>query len=281
MNKATITGALLTLIVVIIAVIAYWPTPPAVAPVVPPPVVPETTPTPTTTESVIGTSVEGRPIVAHTFGTGPTHLLFVGGIHGGYEANTVRLAEAVIEELTLADTDIPDNLTIHVIPNLNPDGYALPATASDAARRFNANQVDLNRNFDCRWAPEGSWRGQTVSAGNAPFSEPEAAALRDYVAQFPPTAAIFWHSRANAVYTSECGSGVLPGTETLMEVYAAAADYQPAGLWTAYPVTGDVEGWLASLGVPAVTVEFETRESIEWERNWAAVQATLALYESP
>ena len=117
-----------------------------------------------------------------------------------------------------------------------------------------------------------------MSAGSAPFSEPEASALRDYVATVNPNAAVFWHSKASAVYTSECGAGVLSTTDLLMDTYATAANYNAAGLWTAYPVTGDAEGWLATLGIPAITVELETRESIEWERNWAAIQALLQLY---
>jgi hypothetical protein len=117
-----------------------------------------------------------------------------------------------------------------------------------------------------------------VSAGTNPFSEPEAIALRDYVRTVNPKAAVFWHSIGNAVFTSECGNGVLSATDQLMNTYAIAADYEAAGLWTAYPVTGDAEGWLASIGIPAVTVELESRESIEWERNWAGVLATLELY---
>ncbi|MFZ2763859.1 MAG: hypothetical protein WAX80_02385, partial [Minisyncoccia bacterium] len=42
--------------------------------------------------TVIGTSVEGRLIDAYTYGDGKTHLLLVGGIHGGYEWNTVIFA---------------------------------------------------------------------------------------------------------------------------------------------------------------------------------------------
>jgi predicted deacylase len=184
----------------------------------------------------------------------------------------------MIEEFQLDISMIPESVTVHIIPNLNPDGYALPTTASAQARRFNANDIDLNRNFDCRWQPESSWRSVVVSAGTNPFSEPEAIALRDYVQSVNPNAAVFWHSIGNAVFTSECGNGVLDATEVLMNTYASAADYEAAGLWTAYPVTGDAEGWLASIGIPAVTVELETREGIEWERNWAGVLATLELY---
>jgi len=277
MNKFTIAGVVLTLFVVGLAVWVYWPAPQA------PVVVPTVTEPPaevvaTSTESVIGSSVQGRDITAHTFGTGETNLLFVGGVHGGYEANSVRLADAMIGHLH-ANTDlIPDDITVHIIPVLNPDGYALPASASDQDRRFNANGVDLNRNFDCKWAPESSWRGQTVSAGSAPFSEPEAAALRDYVQETNPSAAVFWHSIANNVYGSECENGILPETLALMNVYAEAGNYGKVPQFDAYPITGDVEGWLASINIPAVTVELETRNSIEWERNLAGTIATLELF---
>jgi len=278
MSKFIIAGALLTLTVVGLAMWAYWPAP--MAPAVAVPVVPaaESTPIATSSQTVIGTSVQSRPIEVYTFGTGDTDLLFVGGIHGGYEANSVRLAEAMIDEFQVRPEMIPPAVTVHIIPVLNPDGLALPATASDADRRFNANGVDLNRNFDCKWAPESSWRSMTVSAGTAPFSEPEAAALRDYIALTNPNAAVFWHSRANTVYGSECHAGVLESTRLLMNTYAIAANYNTVEKFDAYPITGDVEGWLASIGIPAVTVELETRESIEWERNWAGMQATLELY---
>lgn len=278
MNKFIIAGALMTLGVVGLAMWAFWPARIAPAVAVPAVETPDGVTMATSTQTTIGTSVEARPIDAYTFGTGETDLLFVGGIHGGYEANTVRLAEAMIEEFKLDGSVIPPSVTVHIIPNLNPDGYALPTTAPAADRRFNTNNIDLNRNFACRWAPESSWRSQVVSAGTAVFSEPEAAALRDYVALTNPNAAVFWHSTGNAVFTSECGAGVLLSTDLLMNTYATAANYDAAGLWTAYPITGDAEGWLASIGIPAVTVELETRDSIEWERNWAGVIATMELY---
>jgi len=277
MNKFTITGVVLTLFVVGLAVWVYWPAPqaPVVVPPTPEPVIEVIA---TSTETIIGTSVEGRSITAHTFGTGETNLLFVGGVHGGYEANSVRLADTMIGHLHANADLIPSNLTVHIIPVLNPDGYALPTTASDQNRRFNANGVDLNRNFDCKWAPESSWRGQTVSAGTAPFSEPEAAALRDYVLATSPEASIFWHSVANNVYASECENGILPDTLALMNVYADAGNYGKVPQFDAYPITGDVEGWLASIGIPAITVELETRNSIEWERNLAGTLAALELF---
>lgn len=249
--------------------------------------------TPVSTSGVIGKSVEGRAIEVYTFGTGEKKLLFVGGVHGGYEWNSVELAYRFLDRFTADPSLIPDDLTVAIIPNLNPDALhklmgvegrpVLTAIPSDptvlASARFNSNDVDLNRNFDCKWQPESTWRGQPVSAGTAAFSEPETAALRDYVTDFVPDAVIFWHSQANTVYASECEAGVLPETLALMNLYAEAADYNTQATFDAYPITGDAEGWLASIGIPAITVEMETRESVDWERNVAGVNALFDHYD--
>jgi hypothetical protein len=83
---------------------------------------------------------------------------------------------------------------------------------------------------------------------------------------------------ANNVYGSECENGILPGTLALMNVYADAGNYGKVPKFDAYPITGDVEGWLASIDIPAVTVELETRNSIEWERNLAGTIASIELF---
>lgn len=285
---------LAVLLLIVALVLIFWSPAPVVE--APTPEVIKATQTvvePLDQPSVIGLSVEGRAIEMYTFGTGDKHLLFVGGIHGGYEWNSVLLAYEMIDWFTANPTEIPSNQTITIIPVLNPDGLAAvvgtssrftmaevppPGAHTTGTGRFNARAVDLNRNFDCKWQPKSSWRSQAVSAGTAPFSEPEAAALRDFVVAVKPTAVVFWHSQANNVYASECEAGVLPDTLDIMNAYATAARYGAVASFDAYPVTGDAEGWLASLGIPALTVELETRNSIEWERNLAGVRALLQYY---
>ncbi|MEX0930282.1 MAG: M14 family metallopeptidase [Candidatus Paceibacterota bacterium] len=238
--------------------------------------------------SVIGKSVEGREIEAFTFGSGDMHIAFVGGIHGGYEWNSVLLAYEAIDHLESNPDIIPGGMRVTIIPSANPDGLEsvvgtaerftvadVPSDVDTSAGRFNANGVDLNRNFDCNWAPEGTWRGNTVSAGSEPFSEPEADALRDFVLETNPDAVIFWHSAAGAVYGSECNEGILPGTIEIMNTYASAAGYRAVESFDAYPITGDVEGWLASIGIPSVTVELTTHQAVEWEKNRAGIEAVL------
>ncbi|MEX0918459.1 MAG: M14 family metallopeptidase [Candidatus Paceibacterota bacterium] len=244
------------------------------------------------TRLTIGQSVEGRIIEAYTFKAeeASDQLLFVGGIHGGYEWNSVFLAYQVLDYLTANPDVIPDNLTITIIPVANPDGLykvvgktgrftvAEVPVGDVSAGRFNANGVDLNRNFDCKWQPESMWRGQTVSAGFGPFSEPEARALSDFVVANQPGAVVFWHSQSNAVYASECEAGILPETLVLMQTYAEASGYPSISSFDHYEVTGDAEGWLASIGIPAITVELATHETIEWEQNLAGIKAVFEQY---
>lgn len=280
------------LIILVGAWLVLKPAPPESLPIETPEVViePEVIVSPI---KVIGQSVEGRPIESYTYGTGSTTLLFVGGVHGGYEWNSVLLAYEFIDRLENKTFTVPENLKVVVIPALNPDGLfsvikkegrfvAAEIPPNDAHTtgqgRFNANNVDLNRNFDCKWQPESTWRSKVVSAGTSAFSEPEARALKNLVDEINPVAAIFWHSQANTVYASECHEGVLPETLTLMNTYADAANYKKVASFDAYPVSGDAEGWLASVGIPAITVELETRLSPEWERNQRGIEALFTYY---
>ena len=249
--------------------------------------------TPGPTHEVIGKSVQGREIDAYTYGDGETHLLFVGGIHGGYELNSVLLAYEFKDYLDADISLVPEGLTVTVIPSLNPDGVykvvgkegrfslaEIPAGVATALGRFNANAVDLNRNFDCEWKPQSTWRNAPVKTGTEPFSEPEARAIRDFVLANDISAAVFWHSQANTVYGSECLDGVLPETREIMNLYAKAAGYGAVAEFDAYEVNGDAEGWLASIGIPAITVELKTHETVEWEENLLGIKALFNYYNS-
>lgn len=242
---------------------------------------------------LIGTSVEERPIEAYTFGHGTKHIIFVGGVHGGYEWNSVLLAYKAIDYLTTYPESIPETLTVDIIPSANPDGiYTVTKkegrfTATDvsvdaailASGRFNARDVDINRNFDCKWQPKSTWRSATVSAGTSAFSEPEAEALRTFIQSTQPVATVFWHSQSNGVYASHCGEEILPATLDLMKTYAQASGYPAIKTFDAYEVTGAADDWLAKVGIPAVTVELSTHSSTEWERNLSGIQALLNHYK--
>ncbi len=240
---------------------------------------------------IIGSSVDGRAIDAYTYGSGTTNILFVGGMHGGYEWNSVVLAYTYMDYLLAHLNEIPTKLSITIIPDLNPDGVFkvigkegrfspadVPSSGDQSLGRFNAHKVDLNRNFDCNWAAKSAWKGNIVSGGTSAFSEPESRSLRDFVLKHRPAGVVFWHSQAGAVYASECGHQILPATLDIMNTYAHAAGYPAVKSFTAYKVTGDSEGWLASVDIPAITVELSTHASIQWDKNLAGINALVSYY---
>ena len=151
-----------------------------VAPVEPPPVEPPVEPEPAPapyTETVLGTSVEGRSIGATVFGTGDRRYLILGGVHGDeWGADAV---EDMVDRLKADPSLVPDGAEIHVIACLNPDGRA-------ADTRGNANEVDLNRNMPTsNWSsqldPRDSSKARALSGGTAPGSEPESVIFMDYM----------------------------------------------------------------------------------------------------
>lgn len=243
-------------------------------------------------KEILGKSAEGRNIEAYNFGTGKTHIVFVGGIHGGYEWNSVLLAYAFIDYLSTHPEIVPKNLTIEVIPSANPDGvyrvtkkegrFSKEDVSLDeevlASGRFNGNNVDLNRNFDCKWKSTSMWRKRVVSGGTSSFSEPEAKVIRNFMLTHRPAAAIFWHSKSNAVYASKCDGAILSETLSIMNLYSIASGYQAVKTFDAYETTGAADDWLASINIPAITVELSTHEEVEWEKNLKGVKAILEHY---
>ncbi len=240
---------------------------------------------------VIGTSVQGRKIESYTYGNGETHIAFVGGIHGGYEWNSVLLAYQFVDYLNANPDVIPKNISVSIIPSANPDGVFkvigkegrftiadISTGVSEAPGRFNANNVDLNRNFDCKWQATSTWQNKIESAGTSPFSEPEAKAIQSFISENHPVAVVFWHSKSDAVYASQCSKGILPETLDIMNAYSKASGYPAVKTFDAYVTTGAAEDWLASINIPAITVELKTHETVEWEKNLAGIKALFEYF---
>ena len=245
-----------------------------------------------TTKTVIGTSVENRGITAYHYGTGTEELLFIGGIHGGYEWNTVLVAYEMMDYLEKNPTVIPENLKITVIPVLNPDGLNktvgttsrftkddVPKVLEETiAGRFNAHTVDLNRNFDCDWQATGKWQNKDVSGGTNAFSEPESQAIEKYVDAHKLTAVVVWYSSAGGVFASNCHNGVSEETQLLTSIYAKASGYPAYKSFDFYTITGDMVNWLAKKNIPAISVLLTTHTDTEWSKNKAGIEAVLKHY---
>ncbi|MCX6529547.1 MAG: M14 family zinc carboxypeptidase [Actinobacteria bacterium] len=134
---------------------------------------------PNDTEIEFGRSVQNRPLTFIRRGNpNGIRVLVVGTIHGDEPAG---LALTDI----LKKMDVPENVDLWILPELNPDGIFLKT-------RQNANKVDLNRNFPVRWKPLGEV-GFWQWAGTGPATEPEVIAMMKLGKVIQPQFNIWYH----------------------------------------------------------------------------------------
>lgn len=152
----------------------------------------------------IGKSVLNRNIwcikIANEKSRGQKYSCVIDGTIHGSEWESGEICLYLAEYLLInynynkTITDIVDKSEIYLIPLLNPDGR-------QQDMRWNENGIDLNRNFDVHFGrlrgnnfPLGKifgkikfsmfelpGRGVFTNCGRYPFSEPETAALRDFM----------------------------------------------------------------------------------------------------
>lgn len=169
----------------------------------------------------IGSSVNGLPInclkISDNVAVNESNegdVVFV-GLHHAREwispETALFLAEHLLNSVAAGTdpelTTCVNNLEIWIIPALNPDGYAFTTISGNRFwrknRRNNGNGtfgVDLNRNYSYQWGGGSGAEGSNFTAddtyrGPFPFSEPETAALRDFVQGLHhPRALVSYHS---------------------------------------------------------------------------------------
>lgn len=227
-----------------------------------------------------GRSVEDRPLEAIRLGSGAIHLALMGSIHGGWEANTERLVRQAYLHFGSHRDEIPADMSLYFVPTTNPDGLA---AGSDRDAAWNANGVDLNRNFDTpNWSTDSYGQvggrygaaGTRAGAGGAfPFSEPETNAIRAFILDQQIDAVLSYHSGIVSVTTRDGGGDA---AEPLALRVAAITGYPYIRTWTAYQLTGQFMDWLDEVGVKGIEVDLPNQQDIDWETNLAAIQSVVA-----
>jgi len=220
------------------------------------------------TVSTYGTSKQGRALNAYYFGSGGKTILYTGSIHGN-EHSSRLLMNNWIDELDANVQNIPTGVRIVVVPSVNPDGMA-------ANTRTNANNVDLNRNYNT-----SDWKQdvETVNGdpfpgggGSAPGSEPETQSLMSLTSSLRPSLTMSYHSSASYAIANTCGA-----SPSLAATYAKLSGYRNmtgvSGAFT-YQITGTYDDWICErLGLASVLIELATSTSAEFSRNKAALWA--------
>jgi hypothetical protein len=151
---------------------------------------------------------------------------------------------------------VPNESQIYVIPNINPDGPA-------GSGRFNANGVDLNRNWDTNnWTSNPPILGSIKQGGGGsrPFSEPETRLLRDLLmnlkGQGRKVIVIILHSSQRDrrdIYPGYTLSRVDPESAELAQRAARTLGfvYKDAG---SDPTTGESLNWMADNGIASIDI---------------------------
>lgn len=206
----------------------------------------------------IGRSVKGSPIAATIYGAGKKRVIIFGGIHGD-EPDSSIVAKALMG--SLGQEGWPEDLTIIIVPDVNPDALL-------ANTRINARGVDINRNF-----PSASWRSdytyEDQFPGTEPASEPETRAVMSLMETYPPDFIITLHAALGCVNWDGTG-------EALAHVIADLNGY-PLCSYIGYETPGSLGTLMGTdRKLPFVTIELRKARATELvQENLPALRAVL------
>lgn len=217
---------------------------------------------------VYGQSYLGRDLVCVRIGdeAAEKSLLITFAVHGfeGESDHDGRYLVEMAERLIAHYDEHPEELrghALYVIPCVNPDGVEEGVT-EDGFGRMNAQEIDINRDFDSDWKYRNTARYRT---GDAPFATPEARAVKDLMEKISPTYGVDVHGWINGVY----------GTKALARCFRNAFGFKHR----AYQSGGKLSQWMQDHTEAAVLVELPSRPSREGYVDKNAQKLIQALNE--
>jgi predicted deacylase len=231
----------------------------------------------------VGKSVEGRAITGTRIGKGSRFIVISAALHGT-EANGSVLVDALIERFSAGESGLPADVSLFFVPRLNPDGIQVKT-------RYNANKVDLNRNWKT-----ANWQADTQDSsgtkkgagGSGPFSEPETQAYSAWLLDLREESAsrliqTSYHAAANLV---QPGYRMVNGKQQtdaisapLARAFATKVGYTYTPTWDAYEITGELINWCADHDISCFDVELPTTANLGKAAIQKHFEAVLQLAE--
>lgn len=250
--------------------------------------------------NVTGQSADQRNLYELVMGneSAPEHILIHAGIHAREYANPYLVMEQLEQCLSYYDCgffhdksyrELFDNVAVHVVPMVNPDGIALSQSGESALRspelvqtvracyeydaatrrtkstyenylarwKANARGVDLNKNFIPGFgvsmrASQPSYEGY---AGLAPFSEPETLSLGAVTLLCHPSIIINYHSMGEVAYWNTTESRYTGINTEFSSYMLSLVPYKRMGSGSA---SGSYLDWVYSGDTPVCSITFET-----------------------
>jgi carboxypeptidase T len=176
-----------------------------------------------------------------------------------------------------------DGAQIFIQPIQNPDGLEFSIHTYRywrKNRRYNGDfswGVDPNRNYGYQWGYDDIGSSPDpdsgIYRGTAPFSEPECAAVRDFLLEHPPSGSLSFHNYSQAIlYPWSYNRQPTADNEELYNLAREMSDriFQVNGrLYTygldplGYPANGGTSDWIYGIfRTPSFTIELPPEYSV-------------------
>lgn len=215
-----------------------------------------------------GTSRLGKPLHVLTMGCGARQVL-INAAHHANEWLTTPLLMKFLEERALDFTFCKnprwmENVTLHAVPMVNPDGVDLVFNGAGKFDHWKANivGVDLNSNYPAGWELARKHKfargynkpGPRDYVGPAPLSEPESSALAAYTITRDIDLTISMHTQGEEIYHRYADYNP-PDAEELARRFAIVSGYALTDVPDESSHAGYRDWFIAAFNRPGFTIE--------------------------
>jgi len=242
----------------------------------------------------IGNSVMGNSIPYIKLGDGPKQVLYVASTHAN-EWITTPILMKFIEDYSLAYIgntsiyeinikDLFNEVSIYIVPMLNPDGVNLVTNNLDKSSTYytnsrnisnnfpnipfpdgwkaNINGIDLNLQFPAEWEKAREIKfsqGYTTYAprdfvGNFPLEAPEASVIYDFIVDSKFQLMLTYHSQGEVIFWKFLDYNP-PNSQEIGEELAKLSGYTLANTPLTSSYAGLKDWFIQTYNLPAYTFE--------------------------
>ena len=209
-----------------------------------------------------GKSVEQRRIDYSVIGSGSDTVLVIASIHGDEAAGT-----PIVHKLTghlAMNPDLLNGRRVVILPVANPDGVA-------HNQRYNANGVDLNRNFTAENRENNNVNGMEA------LSEPESQVIERLIRLYRPSRIVTYHQPLDCIDYDGPAKGLAYAMGRYTDLPVKKLGARPGSL-------GAYAG--ETLQIPIVTVELREEDSLLdsemlWEKYHRSLLAAIIYPDMP
>lgn len=195
-------------------------------------------------------------------------IQMTGGVHGDEQLSimmVLTLIEYILDNYATNQeiADLVDNNELHFFPSINPYGLANET-------RYNANSVDLNRNFGWAWVSQ-------AHHGAGPFDQPESQAIRDDALEHSYALSLHGHTGSvcintlwDYIGTTEAQGVINPYDYITYSKESFIASYLPS-----YPFIESLATTYLSKVNTAGDINFWMTEGYDWYVVYGSIQDWL------